>query len=262
MLLCLLVYQLAHLQSTQVQANPKDINHFFFLEEQQDQETIFGLLQEQTTTEVPTDTSAHQTPSMEEGYQEATPDEQGSSEESLTPVQGSTFAQAAEKAVSGDGTKDAEDMQAASYITVERCSQTECLRTEHEDGLVALTQAGADGSLLPAPQVLGLHYDEMLQGACQEQKGLDADMAVGSEVWPAAQTPGKDMSQDGTDPPTAEEVAVAADEDSAAEEGQVHPLTLEWLRDVTVEDARQYLLGVTGAQHAPSTAHLQDILHI
>jgi len=257
--------QLAHLQSFQVQTNSKHVNHFFFLEEQQGHERNCGLLQEQIPTEVPTDTSAHMTPpSMEEGSQEATPDEQGSSEESLMPEQGSMFAQAAEqgKAVSGNGTKGAEDTQAASHMTVQPCCQMECPKTEHEDGEVVVTQAGTNDGLLPAPQVLGLQYDKTLQGAWQEQKSVDADMTDASEVSAAAQIPGQDMSQDRTDSPTAEEVAVAADENIAGQEGQVHPLTLEWLRDLTVEDARQYLLGVTGAQHAPSTAHLHCNLQI
>ncbi|BDA42645.1 probable protein ROS1A at C-terminar half [Coccomyxa sp. Obi] len=37
-----------------------------------------------------------------------------------------------------------------------------------------------------------------------------------------------------------------SEQDRAVEEGIVHPMTLEWLRDLTVEDARQYLMGVTG----------------
>lgn len=39
---------------------------------------------------------------------------------------------------------------------------------------------------------------------------------------------------------------MATEQDRAVEEGTVHPMTLEWLRDLTVEDARQYLMGVTG----------------
>ncbi len=39
---------------------------------------------------------------------------------------------------------------------------------------------------------------------------------------------------------------MAVEQDRAVEEGTVHPMTLEWLRDLTVEDARQYLMGVTG----------------
>ncbi len=44
--------------------------------------------------------------------------------------------------------------------------------------------------------------------------------------------------------------SLAAEEEGAEMEGAVHPTTLEWLRDVAEDDARQYLMGVMGASWA------------
>jgi hypothetical protein len=101
----------------------------------------------------------------------------------------------------------------------------------------------------------GGHCNSLLQGKeCDEQ---DAEMASACEAVEAEAAPDSCLP---AATPSVEAMAVC--EDRAMEEGEVHPMTLEWLRDVAEDNARQYLMGVMGATFDALLACLGTSSHI
>lgn len=101
----------------------------------------------------------------------------------------------------------------------------------------------------------GGHCNSLLQGKDCEEK--DAEMASACEAVEAEAVPGSCLP---AATPSVEAMSVY--EDRAMEEGEVHPMTLEWLRDVAEDDARQYLMGVMGATFDALLACLGTSSHV
>ena len=142
-----------------------------------------------------------------------------------------------------------------AYPDMEKELPTACLPAEHNGSAMSEVE---DALMLECADN-GCHATGNPSGKAPEEH--DVDMV---DEWKARKP---EREPDGSAPSTQlDSEPVASEHDRAAEEGTVHPMTLEWLRDLTVEDARQYLMGVTGMPpliplgiDCPDTLYIMDI---